>query len=48
MFRRRREPLLTRGELDALIAMIMRIDDNVERIRSATVDEDGEAEEDRP
>jgi hypothetical protein len=47
MFRRHREPLLTRAELDALIAMIMRIDENVDRIRGATVDDNGEAEENR-
>ena len=48
MFRRHREPLLTRRELDGLIAILMRIDENVERIREAIVDDDGEEAEDRP
>jgi hypothetical protein len=48
MFRRRPEPFLTRVELDGLIAMIMRIDESVERILRATVEDDGEEEEDRP
>jgi hypothetical protein len=49
MLGRSRQPVLTREERDGLIAMLMRIDENVAQILEATVDEDdGEEEEDRP
>lgn len=47
MLRRRTEPLVTRKELDGLIAMVMRIDENVERILRAVEEDDGKEEEDR-
>ena len=43
MFRRRREPLFTREEVNGLLVILMRIDENIARIARAEEDENGEA-----
>lgn len=43
--RRKREPLLTREEVNGLIAIFMRIDENIALIARAEEDGNGEARE---
>lgn len=48
MFRREQEPVLTRQDMNGIIKLLMRLDENVKAIREQLVeDEDGEEEEDR-
>ncbi|MBA2461719.1 MAG: hypothetical protein H0V45_08160 [Actinobacteria bacterium] len=44
MFRREREPLLTREDMNGIIELLMRLDENVKVIRQIAEGDDGEAE----
>jgi hypothetical protein len=46
MFRRDQEPLLTWDDMNGIIELLMRIDENVEVIRHVAEGENGETEED--
>ena len=43
--RRRREPLFTREEVNGLLIILMRIDENIARIARAEEEDNGEAPE---
>lgn len=47
MFGREQEPVLTRQDMNGIIELLMRLDENVEAIRQHLVEDDfGEEEED--
>lgn len=46
MFRREQEPVLTWEDMNGIIELLMRIDENIEVIRNVAEGDDGEAEED--
>jgi hypothetical protein len=45
MFRPKQEPILTRQDMNGIIQLLMRLDENVRAIRDIVEGEDGEPEE---